>query len=279
MTAWATKPTPPSLVLPGIPVELDALVMSLLSLEPALRPRTAFEVMQRLAGLARLQGTEPLAVSQAYLATPVMVGREAPLSEFRAQMQSAIGQRGGGFLIEGGAGLGRSRLLDACALEAKTLGAVVLRARANGQRSVAFSAIPTLADQLTWTLPDHALETARDHGVFAALFDQSEQSSEQAAFAHGPSARVWLKRLSGSHDELSTLRSALSEWFLRTSRRQPILIAVDDADGIDARSLALLASLAHEARHYGLLVAATIGGACAADSLHGQRRLPHTSRS
>ena len=37
---------------PDVPPALDALVMSLISLEPALRPRSAFEVMQRLAAIA-----------------------------------------------------------------------------------------------------------------------------------------------------------------------------------------------------------------------------------
>ena len=40
------------MLIEGIPAALDALVMSLLSLEPAMRPRTAFEVMQRLAAIA-----------------------------------------------------------------------------------------------------------------------------------------------------------------------------------------------------------------------------------
>ena len=51
--------------------------MSLISLEPALRPRSAFEVMQRLAAIAGLERDEPSGVSQAYLSTPMLVGRDA----------------------------------------------------------------------------------------------------------------------------------------------------------------------------------------------------------
>ena len=58
--------------------------MSLLSLEPALRPRSAFEVMQRLLAIAGLERTTSRpSVSQAYLATPLMVGRDEQLAALR----------------------------------------------------------------------------------------------------------------------------------------------------------------------------------------------------
>jgi serine/threonine-protein kinase len=54
LAAWHIKPEPPSHVVPEIPAALDDLVMSLLHVEPGLRPQSAFEVMQRLAAIAQL---------------------------------------------------------------------------------------------------------------------------------------------------------------------------------------------------------------------------------
>ena len=42
---------------------------------------------------------------------------------------------GGTLLVQGVSGSGRSRMLDACALEAKLVGAQVIRASANSERS------------------------------------------------------------------------------------------------------------------------------------------------
>ena len=45
---WKEPPPPPSAVVPGIPKELDALVLSLLSANPLARPASAAEVIARL---------------------------------------------------------------------------------------------------------------------------------------------------------------------------------------------------------------------------------------
>ena len=92
--AWRTKPAPPSSAAQDVPRELDELVLSLLSIEPSLRPRSAFDVMQRLAAIASLAHDEPLSVAQAYLSTPVMVGRERMFAVLRRRMARALRGRG-----------------------------------------------------------------------------------------------------------------------------------------------------------------------------------------
>ncbi|HKP55854.1 MAG TPA: serine/threonine-protein kinase, partial [Polyangiales bacterium] len=74
--AWSERPAPPSLLVNEIPAQLDALVMAMLSLEPALRPRSASEVMLQLATLVGRDDAEHADVSRAYLSTPSLVGRD-----------------------------------------------------------------------------------------------------------------------------------------------------------------------------------------------------------
>jgi hypothetical protein len=131
LVAWNTPPPAPSVFKPELPPGLDDLVLSLLSSEPALRPRSAFEVMQRLAAIAGLARDESADVSRAYLATPALVGRDRELSRVRERISRSIEGRGASLLLRGAPGIGRSRVLDACVLEAKTLGATVLRATAS----------------------------------------------------------------------------------------------------------------------------------------------------
>jgi hypothetical protein len=90
--------------------------------------------MQRLAACAGLQSNESDAVSRALLATSSLVGRNDVLSQLRSKLVNARVLRGGGVVIDGPAGIGRSRVLDACVLDAKTLGFTVLHATASGTR-------------------------------------------------------------------------------------------------------------------------------------------------
>src|SRR4029077_10955991 len=128
---WAVRPPPPSSIVADIPPALDVLVMALIGLDPAVRPRSAFEVMQRLCAIAGLPRDESLDVSQAYLSMPVMVGRDDALVRLRARIKQMLTSRGGALSVQGPAGIGRSRMLDACALEGKTAGATVLRVNAS----------------------------------------------------------------------------------------------------------------------------------------------------
>ena len=108
---WAQRPAPPSAIAPDVPAALDALVMSLISLDPATRPRSAFDVMQRLSAIAQLD-YEAADVSQAYLSAPALVGRDALLGDLKAAVRKTIAGRGNAALIEAPAGLGRTRLLE-----------------------------------------------------------------------------------------------------------------------------------------------------------------------
>src|SRR5262249_38735115 len=145
--AWRAKPGPPSAGNADIPKALDALVMSLLSLEPASRPRSAAEVMQHLAVIAGVPSVELEGVSQSYLSAPVVVGRARELAILSDAMASAFAGEGQSVLIQAASGLGRSRLLDASVLEAKTSGATVLRSNTAASPQRPFSVAEELMKQ------------------------------------------------------------------------------------------------------------------------------------
>jgi tetratricopeptide (TPR) repeat protein len=243
--AWAYRPVPPSARVPGIPPELDNLVLSMLSIEPSLRPASASQVMQRLAAIAGLPAGESESVSRAYLATPVLVARDMPLAQLREQLVRAREQDGAGILVRAASGLGRSRLLDACAFEAKALGATVLRAAANGgeQRfGVAFA----LIQHLLVALPD--VEVVQR---FPELFD------EVAPAKPGDRPQLVLKPLERMPADADAIQRALAKLILTVSRRHPVLLAVDDAHRMDEPSAALLASIVDSIQHGQLSVVLT----------------------
>jgi tetratricopeptide (TPR) repeat protein len=240
---WEAPLAPPSRLVDGVPEALDALVLSLLSLEPAARPRSAFEVMHRLQAIAGIERVEPVSVSQAYLSTPVMVGREELLRDLRSRMTAALGGYGRGVLIEGASGLGRSRLLDACAVEAKMLGATVLRASARSASGQGFAVAQTLAGQLLETMPDAALASARSSGAFSVLFNEASPPQ--------------LQTLMGSTVPPLQIQTALSDWVLHVAANYPLAIAVDDVHAIDEPSAAMLGALASQGANRPLLFVTT----------------------
>ncbi|HEX4447824.1 MAG TPA: protein kinase [Polyangiaceae bacterium] len=262
---WTLAPAAPSTLVEGIPEALDALVMSLLCQEPAMRPRAAFEVMQRLSAIAGIESVEPVGVSQAYLSTPTMVGRATETAALRGHMASAFGGRGRAVLIEGESGVGRSRLLQSSVVAAKMLGATTLHASASAGRMASFAVAQALAGQLLELLPNDALASARASGALEVLFEAPGAAD----------ARPRLKVFSGADVPEVRRQKALTDWVLHLGATNRLAIAIDDAHEIDEPSLALLAVLARQAQGRRLFLAVTAetaasrGDASALEALAG----------
>ena len=247
--AWVNVPLLPSQYVAGIPDALDALVLALVGIEPAARPRTAFEVMQRLAALSGMRHSEPPQVSRAYLATPVMVGRDPAIERLVGEMTLALGGSGRSVLLLGAAGIGRSRLLDASVLRAKTLGLRVVRAHGDAASASAFRAIERLAEELLEDSPDVALAAARSEGADEILFESAPGTNE--------SSRPKLRDFQAAKLPRYELGTALFRWLRCFAERLPLAIAVDDVHRIDEPSAALIAALASEIKNQRMIVIAT----------------------
>jgi hypothetical protein len=252
--AWVTAPVPPSQSVEAIPEALDTLVLALLGIEPAARPRTAFEVMQRLAALSGLRHSEPPQVSRAYLSTPVMVGRDPAVQRITSEMRAALAEGGRSVLVLGTAGMGRSSLLDASVLRAKTLGLRVLRAHGNATSGGAFRALECLAKELLEHSPDLALTAARAEDAVGILFESAAAGS--AADAGEPS-RPRLRDFAAAKVPRYELGTALLRWLRRVADQLPFAIAIDDVHRIDEPSAALIAALVSQIREQRMFVIAT----------------------
>jgi hypothetical protein len=240
---WQTEPVPLAELVPGIPSALDTLVSSLLRVDPARRPSSAFEVLQRLAAIAGEPIAESALIARAYLSTPVLVGRDTLQWRFHSSLERAQLAHGGGLLFEGASGLGRTRLLDSCVLEAKTSGAIVLHLAGRAAAVAAFSSAHRLAEQLLENLPELARSCALETAVPPVLF---------AAAASGQLPT--LRSIASFAEQPEATQAALQAWLKRISQTQLLVIAVDDIERIDESSLALLVALVHEASSAQLLI-------------------------
>jgi serine/threonine protein kinase len=237
----ANKPIPPSRFAPDVPRALDDLVLSLLSPEPTLRPHSAAEVMQRLAAIGELKVSEVAAVSRAYLSTPSLVGRDAALRSIRQKLKSARSSRSSGVMLAGSPRMGRSRLLDACALEAKTLGYLVLRATASGTRA-RFAVVRTLLKHWVDSLPSST--------------KQPPHAKELDSLRPADAASL-LNMIDDESLDPEAVQRAVCQGVLQLSQRHGLFIAIDDVHRIDEPSAATIAALLDAPRRHNISVALT----------------------
>jgi len=248
LEAWGHRPEPPSAYVPEIPAGLDALVMSLLSLDPALRPRSAFEVMSHLHALANLGEREILDVSHVYLAAPLLVGREELLAKVQRRTTHARVRRGSGLLIDGAPGTGRSRALAAAVLQAKLAGLRVVRADAHRAGRHPFALVTEVLRQLMRLVPESSLAAARATEGAELLFDVSTLDASTQVTS------VTLRPLSEEPARRLALQQALTSFCTQLARRHTLAIAIDDIDAADEPSSAWLASLVEQAKRQRLLL-------------------------
>jgi hypothetical protein len=244
---WRSPPRPLERLAPDVPVALSRLVLALLSLDRGARPASASEVIERLTALIGESGEGRSGAGVSYLATPKLVGRDQALQIAREHLVESLRGSGATLLIEGEAGSGRSRFLDACVLEAKLLGAVVLRGDASDAARGEYGLAAALGQQLLQALPELATDAARlRRDLLGTLIVGLCENAPVEPFSQPVAA-----------NERRHLQTALRDWFLAVARNSRIVIAVDDFDRADEPSAAWLAALAHKSGRRKLVVVAT----------------------
>lgn len=253
---WQLPRRPPSALVADIPRELDALVLDLVQLDPRLRPRSASEVIDRLEAIAGLEHTDQRLAERPYLGTPDLVERGALLESATAALRQGRAGRGSALLITGPDGSGRSRLLDACVLQAKLLGTSTLVLRASAGQG-AYAGARALAAQLLQLEPQLARAALDGHAavlghILPELLDGA--AGELARFTDPRGARP-------------AIQSALRSWLQALAAERPLAIAIDDIDQLDEPSAALIALLAVDARERSLVLLASLRPRTEAPSL------------
>jgi hypothetical protein len=239
---WRSKPSFPTAIGSALPSELSAMILRMLTLDRSARPHRAGEVIERLRTIAQLEREDAAVISRAYLTTPTLVGREQALVAIRRHMLSLVRGDGGNVLVRGVAGSGRSRMLDAFALEGKLLGAVLVRADGRDARVGDWGVARTIGSQLIAHFPKQADEAARlSRNVLGHVLEELRGEEQFTNTNYAP--------------ERGLLVRELRDWILSLAKLQRLLIVVDDLERIDDASLALLVAIAHKAERHPVLLA------------------------
>lgn len=205
--------------------------------------RFVAEVEESLARSTRALAWRPDARAE-----PPLVGREPLLAHLLRALDDAAAGRGRGVLLEGEAGVGKTRVLDAIADAARARGMRVLRGGSREAGGPAFA---------PWS---QALED-----LLAASSD-----SDLAAFAD-PAIGPWVAALvpilveripglspvapeAGREESRWRQFDAISRVLVAAARSQPLVVLLDDLHWADAASLRLVEHLIPELRRHAILL-------------------------
>ena len=228
-----TRPDPPRLFNPEVPVALEQLCMQLLATEPTERP-SATDVLTMLGGgtPAPTVVTEPTAVD--------LVGRERHLEALQHAFRASVAGRPIWLFAHGPSGMGKSAVIDhfTDALHSRSQ-ALVLSGRCYEQESVRYKALDSLIDALSrhlGELPPDVVDTLLpdDVALLAQMFPMLER-------VDGIHARAGQRRAILSPQELRTRASvALANLLGALAATQPLVLVIDDLQWGDSDSAGLL---------------------------------------
>jgi DNA-binding winged helix-turn-helix (wHTH) protein len=180
----------------------------------------------------------------------IFVGREGVMGELRAALDDALAGRGRVALLVGEPGIGKTRTAEELAAEARARGAVVLTGRCHeGEGAPAFW--PWVQILRAHVVGRESRRLAADLGSGAA--DVAQLVPEVQAAVPGVPPLV----ASAAEQARFRLFESVTGYLERVSRREPLVLVLDDLHWADKPSLLLLQFLAREMRVMRLLVVGT----------------------
>ncbi|WP_437673167.1 serine/threonine-protein kinase [Sorangium sp. So ce131] len=256
------RPLPPSLLVPGIPAELERLILRLLEKSPRDRIGHAIDVAAALVAAGAEPGIEDGPRPRAYLYQPELNGRCEEKSKLDKAVQRAASRQHAGLLfIRGESGVGKTRLAKEVSRSAEHLFADSGLLVISGRCTPGAGATPPL-DPVAQLLTEVA-DRARRGGRAAA--DRLLGRRGAVLAAYNPS----LLSLPGQ-DELpvppalppkesrARVIASLCDTIWSLSELLPLVLVLDDIQWADELSLSLLEALAKGgAERPGVLVMAT----------------------
>ncbi len=244
-----TAPIPPTAFQADLSPAFVELVMRLLAKRPADRPATADDLLAAVQQIGEHPvGAARPAAAALHRADLVLrahlVGREAEMARLTALLDQAWQRQGALAIVEGEAGVGKTRLVRELANQVRRRGGKVLTGSCYEGERLPYGPFveafrPLLADR------------ADDRSLFGGL------EAELQPLLPGLESSVELAELEPNQARLR-LFDATSRLLARLSDRQPLLLVLDDLHWIDDASLELLGYLVRNSQGHPILICGTV---------------------
>lgn len=260
--AWQTQPLPASTYVSAIPVGLDELLLSLLSVEPQGRPTSAADVIDRLSALAALDDGPLWSLAKSHVTSATLVGRERELTQCHDILSAAQGGHGTLLCVAGGHGTGKTRFLGELAILAQLQGFTTVQLSLEEPCDVE-PLLRKLLSGLRESMPRETLG-ARLYAA-SSLAHLTSGPPDESAPAQNAVATDHFE-----HERALRMQLAVGGLISQLSAQRSILITIDDTDNLSDRARTMLPILAHAALDHTLVVAvarASAAGSPSADNL------------
>ncbi len=201
-----------------INVSLATLLHQVLSKTPTERPKDATEFIKQLAQACNLPlPQETAAIRDSYLEAATFVGRKPEQAQLIAALESANRSKTGSLWLVGGeSGVGKSRLLDEIAVRARVSGMLVLRGQAVVEGGVPYQMWRQVVRRLILSA-----QLNEDHLPILPLIVPDAADLLQR---HIPA----LDEAISNQDKQKRLSLLLDTLFRQTSKRQPLVLVLED---------------------------------------------------
>ena len=265
-----TPPVAPAWRNPEVSKPLEALILQLLAKDPRDRPQSAAEVSEALAALAAPAPRRPSTVEVDgnpldRLAGGVHVGRERELDGLCDAADQALAGRGQLVLIAGEPGIGKTRLAEELTTYAHVRGALVLWGRCyEGEGAPAYW--PWMQVVRAYSVDHDPRALSETMGPGAADIAQVVSEVRRRLPGLEPPPAV------GTEQARFRLFDSVTTFLVNASRREPLVVVLDDLQCADRPSLMLLEFLAPQLGDARLLIVGTYRDT----ELHGQHPLAQT---
>ncbi len=237
-----TAPVAPSWHNPQVPHALDTLIVQLLAKSPEDRPQSADAL---LAALDALTSAPPQVAAPSpanpldRLAAGVFVGREREVEELRRGLDDALSGRGRLLLLVGEPGIGKTRTASELCTYARLRGAQVLTGRCyEGEGAPAYWPWVQAIRSYVAECDSGALRSEMGPGAADIAQMVSEVHAKVPGLTVPPAIEPDQARF--------RLFDSITTFLKSASRRQPLVLLLDDLHWADKASLLMMQFLARD---------------------------------
>jgi Nif-specific regulatory protein len=234
----------PSAINPQVPDRLEKIMIRLLEKDPRHRYPSAAALLHDVAEAAGLsEPSSGLLVGRGETLVAPLIGRERELEALNAAIDGARGQRGGGLVVSGPEGIGKSRMVREVTLRAQLEGARVFWGRCPVNRKSIYAPFYEIFQQLVAAVNPEADPIEEIRRILKPIAPGAQNGRD----ARGNKFRLF-NRVAQSIQDFYGFLNVIG------NSGSPLIMVIEDLQWADTSTVELLSFLVGEARHSNLLI-------------------------
>ncbi len=239
----------PSAINPHVPDRLEQIILKLLEPDPRHRYSSAAMLLHDVARAAAIEVTpgELLLGSGELLAAP-LIGHQEEIDRLTSAIQGAREGKGGGVIVLGPEGMGKSRIVREATVRAQLDGARVFVGRCPVNRKSIYAPFFEIFQQLVRALNPVADATSEIRRILRTVIS----SPEEGKLRRGEKFRLYNRVVQSIQDFYGYLKA------VGDAGSSPLILIVEDLQWADPSSAELFTFLVGEARQSNFLVVGTL---------------------